>query len=405
MDETEEGLPWEPPPGQPPDLRMEDGLKQPGPVAAFSRGWRRLFPLPFFARPADKVGCCHSVQQRRGRIQRILDDCNEMIWGLNWLAGYRQAQDEQTLVSPMQAKALSRVEGLAFSQKPSGDECQRPEEALKALLRGGSPYDMGVINDAVASYRSELVSVPQDCSGCLMLSDVLPADDLRFMEENSELMLRPEEDRVAERIDPYWDPTLRFNRRAYHSLVKKLHNIGYFVFTLKPLSKVGIFFVLKSNRTRLRMITDCRPTNQIFREAPGVSLMTAEGLGRVEVELSDEVWGDPAALSAVQTFVGLSDVKDCFHRLRVPAWMSRYFAWEGVPADLVGMTGETLEGRRLEPHDIIYPCAGSLCQGFSWSLYFAQRANEQVCRGVSSLKSSILASDRGGPIILRVGRS
>ena len=390
-------------PERSPAQMREDGMHQPGKAAAFSRSMRRLFPLPFFARPADKVGYSRTVRQRRNRIQRILDDCNEMIWSLNWLAGFREAQQDTETVSPMQTQVLSRVEGLAFSQKPSGDECSRPEEALKALLRGGSPYDMGVINDAVASYRSELISVPQDCSGCPQLLDVLPGDDRRYLEENSELMLRPEEDWCEKPIEPYWDPKLRYNRRAYHGLVKKLHSIGYFVYTLKPASKVGVFFVWKSNRTKLRLITDCRPTNQIFREAPGVSLMTAEGLGRIEVELADEVWCNPSAMAAMRTFVGLSDVKDCFHRLRVPAWLSRYFAWESVPAEVVGMVGKVVEGRTVCHGDYIYPCAGSLCQGFSWSLYFAQKANEQVCRGTESLCKATLGSDRGGPIVLRVG--
>ena len=89
----------------------------------------------------------------------------------------------------------------------------------------------------------------------------------------------------------------------------------------------------------------------------------------------------------------------------MPAWMSRYFSWQAVPAHIVGMTGRTVDGKLLAANDLIYPCAGSLCQGFSWSLYFAQRANEQVCGGVSNLKNAVLASDRGGPIVLRVGKS
>ncbi|CAK8986803.1 Uncharacterized protein SCF082_LOCUS707, partial [Durusdinium trenchii] len=388
----------------PDDQYRQEAMTQPGAAAAFSFKQRRLFPLPLFACPPRKLGTSRSVRQRRDRICRAFDNCNEVVRALNWLAGESEPQSSDFTVSAMQQQVLSRVEGLVFSQKPSGDEIMKPEEALKVLLRGGSPYDMGVINDAVASYQSELVSVPQDCRGCPDLRDVLPTDDRQYLEENSELMLRPKEDRPEHPVQPYWDPKLRYNRKAYHGLVRKLNDIGYFTYTLAPLSKVGVFFVWKSNRTKLRLITDCRPTNEIFREAPGVSLTTAEGFGRIEVELEDDCWGDYKLLSAVTTYVGLSDVRDCFHRMRVPAWLSRYFAWESVPASVLKLEGTTLEGKLLGPRDAVFPCAGSLCQGFSWSLYFAQRANENVCRSVDTLQQAVLTQDRGGPVVLRLGK-
>ena len=388
----------------PDDQYRQEAMTQPGAAAAFSFKQRRLFPLPLFACPPRKLGTSRSVRQRRDRICRAFDNCNEVVRALNWLAGESEPQSSDFTVSAMQQQVLSRVEGLVFSQKPSGDEIMKPEEALKVLLRGGSPYDMGVINDAVASYQSELVSVPQDCRGCPDLRDVLPTDDRQYLEENSELMLRPKEDRPEHPVQPYWDPKLRYNRKAYHGLVRKLNDIGYFTYTLAPLSKVGVFFVWKSNRTKLRLITDCRPTNEIFREAPGVSLTTAEGFGRIEVELEDDCWGDYKLLSAVTTYVGLSDVRDCFHRMRVPAWLSRYFAWESVPASVLNLEGTTLEGKLLGPRDAVFPCAGSLCQGFSWSLYFAQRANENVCRSVDTLQQAVLTQDRGGPVVLRLGK-
>ncbi|CAK9106636.1 Uncharacterized protein SCF082_LOCUS49674 [Durusdinium trenchii] len=388
----------------PDDQYRQEAMTQPGAAAAFSFKQRRLFPLPLFACPPRKLGTSRSVRQRRDRICRAFDNCNEVVRALNWLAGESEPQSSDFTVSAMQQQVLSRVEGLVFSQKPSGDEIMKPEEALKVLLRGGSPYDTGVINHAVASYQSELVSVPQDCRGCPDLRDVLPTDDRQYLEENSELMLRPKEDRPEHPVQPYWDPKLRYNRKAYHGLVRKLNDIGYFTYTLAPLSKVGVFFVWKSNRTKLRLITDCRPTNEIFREAPGVSLTTAEGFGRIEVELEDDCWGDYKLLSAVTTYVGLSDVRDCFHRMRVPAWLSRYFAWESVPASVLNLEGTTLEGKLLGPRDAVFPCAGSLCQGFSWSLYFAQRANENVCRSVDTLQQAVLTQDRGGPVVLRLGK-
>ena len=329
------------------------------------------------------------------------------LWLQLWMRSRHIESGDRTYhemkVSPMQQQVMSRVDGLTFCQKPSGD-VHSPEGALKELLRGGAPYDMGPINDALASYQAELVSLPQDCHECPQLAHVLPADDRRFLEENSELMLKPADLGDNEEVVPYWDPKLKHNRKAYNGLVQRLADIGYFTFTTQPACEVGVFFVWKSSRTKLRMITDARKANKMFREPPGVTLMTGEGIGRIEIEVDGDVWASHDAMEAVTTFIGLSDVKDCFHRMRVPNWLSRYFAWSAVPAKVVNLQGTWLDGKLLGPLDPVFPCAGSLCQGFSWSLYFAQRANEHVCRSVSSLDGAVLASDRGGPVVIHVGK-
>ena len=378
-------------------------MGQPGRPAHMSRGPRSLFPLPFSACPPAKVGGCRTVQRRRARICKEVENVNEAIWSLNWMAGCNDREAVQHC-SPMQSQVVQRVDGLVHSQKPSG--CiPTPEGALKELLHGASPYDFKPINETLASYRSELVSLPSDIHGCPNLVDILHDDDRRFLEEKSELMLRPamtttELDEVCK---VYWDPKLKFNQKAYQGLVKKLHAIGYFTYTTEPACEVGVFFVWKSSRTKLRMITDARRANACFHEPPSVALMTGEGMGRIEVELDGSAWMSPEVAEAMSIVVGLSDVRDCFHRMRVPAWLARFFAWRPVPAKVVGLQGVTLEGKTLGPLDPVFPCAGSLCQGFSWSLYFAQRANEAVCRSMSSLHKANLVNDRGGPLVMKVG--
>ena len=56
---------------------------------------------------------------------------------------------------------------------------------------------------------------------------------------------------------PYWDPKLKYNQKAYQKLVCRLHRQNYFLYTLYP-----IFFVLKSDGERLRLISDARIPNQ-----------------------------------------------------------------------------------------------------------------------------------------------
>ena len=266
-EDVEKGLP---PPRGPCQLDYRGvDMEQPGGAAHYSTKSRSLFPLPYPACSALTTGGCRSVRRRRARIQHLESNVKEVIWALNWMAGCDECDVSQPC-SNLQQRVLQRVDGLVKMQKPSG--CiPSPEGALTELLHGASPYDFKPVNESLASYRSELVSVPSDIHGCPDLYDILPCDDRRFLEEKSELMLRPavsteELDRVS---SVYWDPKLKYNQKAYQDLVRKLNSIGYFVYTTEPACEVGVFFVWKSSRTKLRMITDARRANACFHEPPG----------------------------------------------------------------------------------------------------------------------------------------
>ena len=90
--------------------------------------------------------------------------------------------------------------------------------------------------------------------------------------------------------------------------------------------------------------------------------MTSESLGHFKVIFEDGVFANSYIVSSLVSFLGLSDVKDCFHRLRVPMWLSRYFAWEPVPAKVVGLESFMVDGIKVRPRDPSWPCAGSLGQ-------------------------------------------
>ena len=301
----------------------------PGDRAAISRKGRQIFPLPIFACPPKKQGVSRTVAKRRNRIRKVVENCNCAISALNWLSGCRTVSEGQC--NGMQQMVQARVDGLVFSQKPSG-AVPSLQEALEALLRGAGPYDWSSANEMLASYRSELVSLPDDISGCSFLVDILGSDDRLYLKEQSEQMMRSDLNGSADLVVPYWDPVLKHNRKEYNRLVERLTSIGYFNFTRHPLCQVGIFFVWKSSKTRLRMITDARLSNMKFKDAPPVSLMTSEGLGRIELQLDEGLWQDESLCLALSVHVGLSDVENCFHRLRVPIWLSRYFCWSAVPA-------------------------------------------------------------------------
>ena len=192
---------------------------------------------------------------------------------------------------------------------------------------------------------------------------------------------------------PYWDPALRHNPRNYRKFIKRLCDIKYLEFTLEPSNHAGVFFVWKSDKKKIRMIVDARPANSVFADPPGVSLSTAETFAKIEVE-----GGAPYDFD-FGLFAGLSDVKDCFHRIKQPRWLAKHFCFMPIEARHVGLTGHVLDGKRLRSGDLVYPMPGSLCMGFTWSLYFAQRINESIMCQVPSLVGSELIHDRGGPAV------
>ena len=272
----------------------------------------------------------------------------------------------------MQQEVIDRVEGLMKVMEPTS----RPphtEAAYRELLKGRSVYEVESGNVNLAAYQEELLSVPDDVRDCPLVSDVLPAGARHYLEAYHERMLRtPEEFEEAERtgpyIQPYFDARLKYNKKAYYRFVQKLQAVGLLDFTLHPKEVVGVFFVWKSNKQAIRLIIDARRSNRRFRVPPGVSLCTAEGFSRIELELPAGV--DPNSEEGIKMVndtvihVGLADVKDFFHRMRAPAWLRPFFCLPAVPAHVVGLSGQEVDGRRLSHSDEVHPCCGSLCMGF-----------------------------------------
>ena len=81
-------------------------------------------------------------------------------------------------------------------------------------------------------------------------------------------------------------------------------------------------------------------------------------------------------LEALEIYLGTGDVKDCFHRIIMPAWMSPYFCFPEISAGEVGLEGQWLEGVLLSRDTMVRPCPRSLPMGFSWSLYFCQESGQ-----------------------------
>ena len=88
----------------------------------------------------------------------------------------------------------------------------------------------------------------------------------------------------------------------------------------------------------MRLILDCRRANAWFSRPPHTALLTSEGLGNLEVDTSDgdTMEAEAATLEDVAFSIGIADVRDAFHRLLMPSWMSRFFGLPPLTAQEAG---------------------------------------------------------------------
>ena len=362
---------------------------------------RELFPLPLppKVRAEKKLG--RGAAQRIARSVQISEKVREAVIGLNWLAGFETEQNSnQFSPEPIQEGVLDRAFYLSRLAQTTGslESVEKPEAALRALLQGRSEYDNSFRPTTLAACSLERISLPSSLVDAPTAESLLDGDALRYL-QCPEQMLRDREDPECQTFQPYWDPLLKHDEKLYKRFNRKLDQAGFLVYTQRPKSMVGVFFVKKSDGVKIRMIIDARGTNMKFESPPGVELLTSDGFSRVEVSMPDGLHpGTPEyeqRLREHKIHIGLSDVKDCFHRLRQPRWLAEYFCFDPVPASWVGLEGKELDGVRLSAGSLVYPAPGSLCMGFTWSLFFAQRISEKLMSEVIPLHNSTLASDRG----------
>ena len=373
-----------------------------------SRRARDCFPLPCPPKVLQEGRLSRRSQQRLTRKARAQEDVRETVKALNWMNGFSPSLEFEGPPDHLQKQVLDRAVHLTEMawQKGTLPVVPSEEAALAELLKGRGEYEDSSVPVTLARFEIERISLPETLDDVPDVASVLPEEALRYL-ESPELMIRQEVCQ-DEPIVPYYDPSLKNSRKNYRLLMQKLHDIGYLRFTFSPKARAGLFFVHKSDRKRVRMIVDARPANQLFDSPPSVQLCTAEGFARIEIAAPTDLQPGTAAfedhLRRQGLFFGLADVKDCFHRMRQPAWLSKYFCWDPIPARwMKGLVGTDLEGFQVKATDYVYPMPASLCMGFSWSLYFAQRANEHLMTQIPSLSESTLVSDRGPPVVFGPG--
>ena len=188
---------------------------------------------------------------------------------------------------------------------------------------------------------------------------------------------------------------LNRNLRAYSKFVQRMHGVGLVDYSLHCECELDVFFVHKKSG-KIRLILDCRRANARFRSPPATELLRSEGFSNIEF---DGTGSDKTDLEQLRLYLGVGDVADCFHRMRLKGSIRRFFCWPSLSAASLGI--QEVDGQRVEPERRVWPMANSLPMGWSWSLYFAQKANLRRVSSVGLLSKSVWLTDRGKSAVLK----
>ena len=142
-----------------------------------------------------------------------------------------------------------------------------------------------------------------------------------------------------------------------------------------PVEKVEVFFVGKKDG-RLRMVVDCRRSNEWFAPPDKVSLATAEVLCQIDLGGQD---GDLCIATA--------DLKDAFYHFELPAVLRPYFGMT-VAAGEVGV--KSVNGRAVRSTTMLFPHLKVLPMGWSHALWWCQTVRQRIVSEAGARASSCL---------------
>ncbi|CAK0843554.1 unnamed protein product, partial [Prorocentrum cordatum] len=177
------------------------------------------------------------------------------------------------------------------------------------------------------------------------------------------------------------DPVLERNRPLYLEFIKFGISRGVFTLGKERVEDVSAFFVAKKGE-RIRSALDCRRSNQRFQPPPpppSVNLFSAAGFADLEVPKDAPLY-----------FAGV-DVQSAFYQHKLPAYLRSHFCMPKVTAGELGVS--RLDGRRVPPRACLYPQLAVVPMGWSWALFFAQKAHERTLGQSDALRLELRAVD------------
>jgi hypothetical protein len=231
-----------------------------------------------------------------------------------------------------------------------------------------SPYAGGRTSQ-MQRIRAADVALPDE-PGAVHLLRVLPPAVASDYAGPSAATLRPEKE-VAERAAAARKsgkrrvrPVAACDEREYVALLKRMYEKRMLTWMGQQPPVVNGLFAVAKDGVEQRLIIDARPANERFVDCPAVALPTPDLTAKLELDLTR---AEPLVVAKV-------DLSNFYHQLRLPSWMTPYFALPPVRAGDVGQ--ETISGGNKDA--LVWPCCATLPMGFSHAVYLAQRVHEHA---------------------------
>ena len=318
----------------------------------------RVSPLPTCG------GLSRGVRQRIGRRHMVEVRTNESIRSLNHLS---HSVGEADGDSSFGEAIRDRVSRLHTGNTPPDGQPQA-KEALRELLGASTSGYLGK-KCTVEPYVESLVSWPavgfrpRSLDGLLesSLSEEVNGLHPTFVEKPAAVRARRREVRAA---SAYQDPAFR-DRGTYVSFVKQLASRGLLRFGLTSRERVTAFFVEKKGG-KIRLIFDCRRTNDWFTVPRKVRLISGSSFALMDVS------------PTTCLYAGGLDVKDAFYRLELPEVLSPYFSLDFVTAGEMGPFSRRGSSGLLSGLSAASCCSDGLELG-SFPLSACYRTNNKFC--------------------------
>eukprot|EP00971_Amphidinium_carterae_P349654 6491135-Amphidinium_carterae.1 len=360
-----------------PPLKRSDGYNRGTP--------RELFPLPVVVRSSGRAGVSRGrkSKQRRSRAMAKEWEIAKTTMALNSLAGHEEQMSESACTSEAQQHVAEHI-------RRSVDMLGGPPEGLthsEALrrLRVGSQYEPEVSAGCV--YDRSLISWPERQSQPLSLAALLGKGGEEEIAEFIRLRVKDAgEARHAIRgrrvPKSHWDPRLR-DPGEYGRLVGEMRERGLVAFkrTEDITEELGIFVVPKKSG-QLRLIADCRRSNEHFDAAEHVWLASGETLSSVELDEEELL------------HIAQGDLKNAFFQIALPPELQHLFGLRRLRASEAGVTHLT-DGTKVSPDSLVSPVLSVVPMGWKWALYWCQRMHE-VQLSLSGCGLSARLYDRSG---------
>lgn len=355
-----------------------------------SRRHGDIFPLPLQSLKQRVEE--HGVQQSQ-RAYWIGQTLNKLV-----MHDFANSYSTKVLSSslPLTATQCNAADRIALSLNLHGDcpDGLDVESGLQALKGSTSSYE-GIPSN-LAPYEPGKLKILEKGTCPKHIGQFLPAEAASLVKRYRSSIVRHPAPSL-ESFSPYWDPGLRYNRKMRLDFIVRLFRAG--LMTLRPVANsfVGAFCVKKKDPNYIRMVIDCRGTNQLHQDPPVTRLASARCYSDLDLSRcgsQSTAWGREA------------DVADCFYRFSLPE-LADFFAindplnlsqWQQLGIDVARVYDPRVEREIIPSADQpLYACFRVVPMGWTWALWLCNEAVLNIAKRFSPWNDGVLRERKPTP--------